>query len=72
MFPLIPLLGLTGLFGGAGTLLWYRQLSQEDKAAVDRMAEDYASDLFAKARWQLTRSEADHVRNLTKRDFENN
>lgn len=70
MFPLIPLLGLISLMGGAGTLAWYSQLSKDDKAKADRIAEGYASDLFDKARWQLTRSEENHVRNLTKRDFE--
>ena len=72
MFPLIPLLGLTGLLGGAGSLIWYSQLSKEDKARADRIAESYAGDLFDKARWQLTRSEEKHVRKLTKREFEDN
>lgn len=71
MFPLIPLLAWTGLIGGAGSLLWYARLSKEDKAKADRIAEDYASDLFDKARWQLTRSEENHVRTLTRHHFEN-
>ncbi len=71
MFPLIPLLAWTGLLGGAGSLLWYSQLSKEDKAKADRIAEGYASDLFDKARWQLTRSEESHVCKLTKHHFEN-
>ncbi len=70
MFPLIPLLGLTGLLGGAGTLLWYSRLSKEDRARADRIAEEYASDYFDKARWQLTRSEEKHILKLAKRDFE--
>ncbi len=49
MFPLVPLLGLTGLFGGAGILVWYARLSKQEKAKADRTAEDYASDLFGKA-----------------------
>ncbi len=70
MFPLVPLLGLTGLFGGAGILVWYARLSKQEKAKADRTAEDYASDLFGKAIWQLTRSESRHVSNLTRRDIE--
>ena len=71
MFPLLPLLGLTGIFGGAGTLVWYARLSKQEKAAADRIAEEYASDLFDKAVWQLSRSEAKHISKLTKRDLEN-
>ncbi len=72
MFPLIPLLGMTGLFGGAGMLVWYARLTREDKARADRIAEEYASDLFDKATWQLTRSESKHVGKLTRRDIEKN
>lgn len=71
MIPLIPLLGWTGLIGGASSLLWYSRLSRDDKAKADRIAEEYASDLFDKARWQLTRSEETHIRNLTQHHFEN-
>lgn len=72
LIPLIPLLAWTGLFGGAGTLLWYRRLSPQDKARADRIAEGYASDLFDKARWQLTLPETAHVQKLARRDFEQN
>lgn len=71
MFPLIPLLGWTGLIGGAGSLLWYAKLSREDKAKADRIAEDCASDIFDKARRQLARAEENRVRALTNRHFEN-
>lgn len=70
MFPLLPLLGLTGIFGGAGTLIWYARLSREEKAKADRIAETYASDLFDKAICQLSRSESKHVGALTRRDLE--
>lgn len=71
MFPLLPLLGMAGIFGGAGTLAWYARLSKEEKARADRVAEDYAADLFDKAVWQLNRSESRHVSKLTRRDLEN-
>lgn len=71
MFPLLPLLGMAGIFGGAGTLAWYARLSKEEKANADRMAEDYATDLFDKAIWQLSRSESRHVSKLTRNDMEN-
>lgn len=72
MFPLLPLLGMAGIFGGAGTLAWYARLSKEEKAEADRVAENLASDVFGKAIWQLNRSESRHVSRLTRSDLEHN
>ena len=66
---LIPLLSLVGLVGGAGVLCWYSQLSPEDKAKADAIAEGYASDLFDKARSQLSAPEASQIDALTRRHF---
>ena len=66
---LIPLLGLIGLFGGASSLVWYARLSTDDKQRADKIAEDYANELYEKARAHLTQSEAHHVNTLTKRHF---
>lgn len=64
------LCGLAGRLGGDSGRLWYARLSAADRARANRMAEEYASDYFDKARWQLTRSEERHIHNLVKRDFE--
>lgn len=72
MFPLLPLLGMAGIFGGAGTLAWYARLSKEEKAEADRVAENLASDVFGKAIWQLNRSESRHVSKLTRSDLDRN
>jgi hypothetical protein len=74
MFSLIrwiPLLILTGLAGTVSALCWYCRLSAEDRGRADRIAEGYASDLFDKARWQLSSTEAKHVHRLTREHFIN-
>jgi hypothetical protein len=68
---LIPLLGFLGMATGAGVVCWYSQLSPEDRARADAIAERYASDLFHKTRSQLSTFEAAHVDGLTKRKFNN-
>lgn len=67
---MFSLLGLAGFLGVACDRHWHARLSAADRARADRMAEEYASDYFDKARWQLTRSEERHIRKLVKRDFE--
>jgi hypothetical protein len=66
---LIPLLSLIGLVSGAGVLCWYSQLSPEDKAKANAIAEDYAMELYNKTRSQLSGPEANHVDILTLRHF---
>ncbi len=71
MFPLIPLLALASILGGAGTLRWYSCLGKECREKADRLAAEYARDLFGKRLSQLTRAEANRVHALAKRDFVN-
>lgn len=66
---LILLLSLVGLATGAGVLCWYSQMLPEDRAKADAIAEDYASELFGKAKAQLSSSEASHVDSLTRKHF---
>jgi hypothetical protein len=68
---LIPLLSFFGLVSGAGVLCWYSQLSPKDKAKANAIAEEYAMDLYNKARSQLSAPEANHVDALTQRHFAN-
>jgi hypothetical protein len=69
MFPLIPLLALIAIFGGGATLLWYEQLSKEQKQAADRLAAHYAKQVYSKAIDELTKDQANHVARLTKQHF---
>ncbi len=54
-----------GLFG----LYWYDNLSREEKEEADRMAEEYAKNLYGRAVDQLTASQLTRVRELVKGNF---
>jgi hypothetical protein len=71
MFPLIPLLALFAIFGGGVTIAWYSDLSREQKQEADRLACNYAKELFGKYLNELTKEQANHVAMLTKRQFVN-
>jgi hypothetical protein len=71
MFPLIPLLAIFAIVGGGATLVWYDRLSKEEKQKADRIACDYAKEVFNKSLEDLTNEEAKHVAMLTKRHFVN-
>jgi len=69
MFPIIPVLAIIAFVGSSGTLIWYGKLSKEEKQAADRMAINYARQLYGKAVDELTKDEASYVASLTKRHF---
>ena len=71
MFPFIPLLALIVILGGGTTLAWYGQLSKEQKQEADRIAFNYAKEVFGKGLKELTSEQAKHVAMLTKRHFSN-
>lgn len=71
MFPLIPLLALFAIGGGAATLVWYDCLSKEDQEEADRIACGYAKQIYDKGMKELTSAELDHVARLTSRHFAN-
>jgi hypothetical protein len=71
MFPLIPLFALFAVVGGGVTLAWYSELSKDKKEEADRIACEYAQDVFGKGLKELTKAEAQHVAMLTKRHFVN-
>ena len=60
-FPIIPLLAIAAILGGAGTLAWYSRLSQAEKDKADRKANEYARQLFHKALDELTARQATQV-----------
>jgi hypothetical protein len=68
-FPIIPLLALAAILGGGFTLVWYDELSKEQKEEADRIAADYAKQLYGKSMRELTRAQGNHVVALTKRHF---
>ncbi len=69
MFPLVPLFALIAIFGGGATLLWYEQLSKEQKQEADRLAAQYAKQIYSKAVNELSREQANHVARLTRQHF---
>jgi hypothetical protein len=71
MFPLIPLLALIAIVGGGTTLAWYSKLTREQQAEADRIACEYAWEIFGKSLKELTKEQANHVAALTKRHFVN-
>lgn len=70
MFPFVPLLSLLAILGGTGALYWYSNLSKEEQEKADRIAGDYALELFGKTLDELTSAEAKRVHALTKQHFE--
>jgi hypothetical protein len=71
MFPIIPLLALAGILGGGGTLLWYDAQSKEKQQEADRLAADYANQLFGKTVDELSKDEAGLVASLTEQHLAN-
>jgi hypothetical protein len=70
-FPIVPLLALVAILGGGVTLVWYDELSKEQKEEADRIAADYAKQLYGKSVKELTRAQGNRVVSLTKGHFSN-
>jgi hypothetical protein len=68
-FPIIPLLALAAILGGGFTLVWYDELSKEQKEEADRIAAQYAQQLYGKSVKELTRAQGSNVVALTKQHF---
>ena len=67
MSRLIPFLLLPVFIGSGVALWWYGDLTPDERAQADAIAADYAAKLYHKAVGELSRAEADHVRDLTRR-----
>jgi hypothetical protein len=70
-FPIIPLLALAAILGGSVTLAWYDELSKEQKEEADRIAANYAKELYGKSMKELTKAQTNNVVSLTKGHFSN-
>lgn len=69
MFPIIPLLCLSGMLGGGSALAWYLSLNPRRREEMDAVACQYAWQVFEKSLDQLTADEARHVYHLTRQHF---
>lgn len=71
MVPLIPILAGLGILVGGGTLIWYDNLSREEKARANQLTADFAGELFGKTVDQLSAYEAQTVHDRVKAYFDN-
>lgn len=71
MFPFIPIAALLAVVGGGATLLWYDELTREEKELANRLANQYAGELFGKTVKELTKSQANAVQSLVRSHFNN-
>jgi hypothetical protein len=71
MIPLIPIVALMAILGGGVTLMWYDNLSEEEKENADRIAGGYAKQLYNASLENLTDEQAKRVAALTQRHFNN-
>lgn len=71
MFPVVPLLSLAGIVGGAVSLAWYHRLSPAQKAEADRVAAEYAWEEFRKRMTELAAPQARQVLSYARSQFDN-
>jgi hypothetical protein len=67
--PLIPILAGIAMVTGAGTLIWYKRLSKEERERADKMAARVARDLFEKPIEELKKIEAKKVFKVVREKF---
>jgi hypothetical protein len=68
-FPWIPLASFVAAALGAGGLLWYYSLSEDDQAKADALAAEHAQRLYGKAVHELTAGQRSQVNALVKGHF---
>jgi hypothetical protein len=68
-FPLIPVLSTICAALGLYSLYWYENLSKEEKQEADRLASQYAMNLYNKGLDQLSKQQLGRVHDLVKRHF---
>lgn len=67
MLPLIPILCIAALIGGAGGLAWYESLSKDEQEKADKLAGELAWNLYQKSLKNLTRDQAEKVAGMVQR-----
>lgn len=65
-FPLIGVLGAVCAALGGYTLFWYHSLPADKRAEADRLAEEYAQELFGLTLDELVRDQLSRVHNLVR------
>ena len=67
MLPLIPILCIAALIGGASGLAWYESLSKDEQEKADKLAGELAWNLYQKSLKNLTRDQAENVAAMVQR-----
>ena len=66
MLPLIPLACVAGFIASALGLTWYDSLSKAEKEQADKLAADFAWQLYQKSVKNLTSDQAESVAALVR------
>ena len=69
MFPVIGLLGTAFAALGTYVLIWYENLSREEREEADRLACDYAMQIYNRKLNQLSHPEKVFINDLVKQHF---
>ena len=67
VFPLIPIVCLSGVIGGIFAYSWYESLPAAKRREADEYAASVAKRLYSKAVDELTRQQLNHVMNHVKK-----
>lgn len=71
VFPIVPLLAVTAIIGGAYTRRWYNSLSKEEQEKADARTGELAWKWFRRPLDELNPEQASEVVKETRRDFTN-
>lgn len=69
MLPVIGLLGTAFAALGGYILVWYHDLTKEEREEADRLACEYAMQLYNLKLNQLSHSQKSFINDLVKRHF---
>jgi len=69
VLPLIPIAAVVATSVGAYILAWYHNLGKDEQAEADRLANQYALDLYQTGLDKLTAQQVDRVHKLVKGHF---